>query len=129
MQQHNIPATGDEGTIQGVLDKDFPAWKDYIERQAKRSLNKLKIKEATQKATQAVLPIVKEPISQVSSNVSHGADGQTWVNNENTKNGVLKWWRHKSDFSEIMGFIRLFRTTYLKNVHTQNKWLFSALNS
>ena len=90
MQQHNIPATGDEGTIQGVLDKDFPAWKDYIERQAKRSLNKLKIKEATQKATQAVLPIVKEPISQVSSNVSHGADGQTWVNNENTKNGVLK---------------------------------------
>ena len=26
----------------------------------------------------------------------------------------------KNDFSEIMGFIRLFGTTYLKKVHTQN---------
>ena len=33
---------------------------------------------------------------------------------------VPKWWRHKNDFSEIMGSIRLFRTTYLKTVHTQN---------
>ena len=41
----------------------------------------------------------------------------------------LRWWRHKNDFSEIMGFIRLFGTTYLKKVHTQTEWLFSALNS
>ena len=32
---------------------------------------------------------------------------------------VLKLWHHKNDFSEIMGFIRLFRTTYLKKVHMQ----------
>ena len=30
----------------------------------------------------------------------------------------LKVWRHKSDFSEIIGFIRFFRTTYLKKVHS-----------
>ena len=35
-------------------------------------------------------------------------------------NRVLKWWRHKNDFSEIMGFIQLFGTTYLKKVHTRN---------
>ena len=34
-------------------------------------------------------------------------------------NRVLKWWRHKNDISEIMGFIQLIRTTYLKKVHTQ----------
>ena len=34
-------------------------------------------------------------------------------------NRVLKWWCHKNDFSEIMGFIWLFRTTYLKKVHRQ----------
>ena len=33
---------------------------------------------------------------------------------------VPKWWHHKNDFSEIMGFIQLFGTTYLKKVHTQN---------
>ena len=33
---------------------------------------------------------------------------------------VLNWWHHKNDSSEIMGFIHLFRTTYLKKVHTQN---------
>ena len=33
-------------------------------------------------------------------------------------NRVLKWWRHKNDFSEIMGFIRLFGRTYRKKVHT-----------
>ena len=33
---------------------------------------------------------------------------------------VLKWWRHKSDFSEIMGFIRFFGTSYLKKFHKQN---------
>ena len=33
---------------------------------------------------------------------------------------VPKWWRHKNDISEIMGFIRLFGTTYLKKVHKQN---------
>ena len=27
---------------------------------------------------------------------------------------------HKNDFVEIMGFIRWFRTTYLKKVHKQN---------
>ena len=43
-------------------------------------------------------------------------------------NRVLKWWRHEW-FSEIMGFIRLFRSTYLQKVHMQKKWLFSALNS
>ena len=43
-------------------------------------------------------------------------------------NKVLKWWHHKNDFSEIMGFIRLFGTTYLKTVHTHTQnW--SALNS
>ena len=33
-----------------------------------------------------------------------------------------------NDFAEIMSFIRLFGTTYLKKVHTQNNncWLFSA---
>ena len=31
----------------------------------------------------------------------------------------LKWWHHKNDFSEIMGFILFFWTTYLKIVHTQ----------
>ena len=34
-------------------------------------------------------------------------------------NRVLKWWRHENDFSKIMGFIRLFGTTYLKSFHTQ----------
>ena len=32
---------------------------------------------------------------------------------------VLRRWRFKNDFSEIMGFIRSFRTTYLKKVHKQ----------
>ena len=32
---------------------------------------------------------------------------------------VPKWWRHKKDFSEIMGFIQLFGRTYLKKVHMQ----------
>ena len=35
---------------------------------------------------------------------------------------VLKWWHHtKKDFSEIMGFIQLFRTSYLKKAQTQKK--------
>ena len=33
---------------------------------------------------------------------------------------VPKWWHHKNDFSEIMGFIQLFGTTYLTKVHMQN---------
>ena len=36
----------------------------------------------------------------------------------------------KNDFSEIMGSIRLFGTTYLEKVHMYaNYWLFSALSS
>ena len=42
----------------------------------------------------------------------------TWRHME-TKNRVLKWWRQKNNFSEIMGFIRLFGTTYLKKVGTR----------
>ena len=33
---------------------------------------------------------------------------------------VLKWY-HKNDLSEIMGFIRLFGTTYLIKAHSQKK--------
>ena len=49
---------------------------------------------------------------------------------------VLKWWRHKNDFSEIVCFIRLLRTTYLKKVRKQKSgslvqqtaeiWVFEA---
>ena len=43
---------------------------------------------------------------------------------------VLKWWRHKNDFWEIMSFIRLVRNNLSdKSSHAQKKWLFSALNS
>ena len=48
-------------------------------------------------------------------------------------NRILKWWHHKIDFSEIMGyFIQLFGTTYNvsdKSSHVKKKWLFCALNS
>ena len=36
-------------------------------------------------------------------------------------NRVWKWWRHKNDFSEVMGFIQLFNWNNLsgKNYHTR----------
>ena len=36
-----------------------------------------------------------------------------------TVNRVSKWWRHKHDFDEIMGFFQLFGTTCLNKVHMQ----------
>ena len=36
---------------------------------------------------------------------------------------VLKCWHHKNDFSEIVGFIRLFSSTYLKIFHTKKMTL------
>ena len=65
MQEHGIPASGDQGTIQGILDRDFPTWKDWIEKQAKKNLDKDKITRATQDASTAIVPLVKAPISQV----------------------------------------------------------------
>ena len=44
-------------------------------------------------------------------------------------NRVLKWWCHKKDFSEIMGFIRLFGTTYQKKACTQKLTLHAAESS
>ena len=52
--------------------------------------------------------------SILNNNLNKQRSKQDWYNR------VLKWWRRKNDFfSEIMGFIRLFGTTYLKNVHKQ----------
>lgn len=65
LQQHNVPAAEDEGTVQGILDKDFPDWKEFIEQQAKKKLNKMAINEASSAATTAILPLVKSPIQTV----------------------------------------------------------------
>lgn len=65
LQQHNVPAAEDEETVQGILDKDFPDWKEFIEQQAKKKLNKMAINEASSAATTAILPLVKSPIQTV----------------------------------------------------------------
>ena len=44
-------------------------------------------------------------------------------------NRVAKWWRHKNNFSEIMDFVQLFWTTYMRKVHIPRNWFFSAPNS
>ena len=60
-----IPAEGDLQALQDILDTDFPTWKEYIKAQAKKHLNKALVKEAATNATNAVLPIVKKPITEV----------------------------------------------------------------
>ncbi|EDO42668.1 predicted protein [Nematostella vectensis] len=62
LQQYNVPASTDKGTLQQLLDSDFPKWKEYIKQQAKKHLNTAMVKEAKENATKAVLPIVKQPI-------------------------------------------------------------------
>ena len=61
----SIPTADDKKTIKDILGKDFPTWKGYIIAQAKKHINKELVKEATTKATNAILPIVKQPIKQV----------------------------------------------------------------
>ena len=33
---------------------------------------------------------------------------QHWAMYKRLRNRVLKWWRHKNEISEIMGFVRIF---------------------
>ena len=40
-------------------------------------------------------------------------DFENWPLNTVPLNRVLKWWRHKNEISEIMGFVRIF---WKKNV-------------
>jgi len=64
LQKLGIPAEGDLQALQDILDTDFPTWKEYIKAQAKKHLNKALVKEAATNATNAVLPIVKKPITE-----------------------------------------------------------------
>ena len=70
------------------------------------------------------LLLVKLPISDrlslTSRVVAYGRFHSIWI----AQNWVVNWWHRKNTFSEIMGFIWLFRTTYLKQVHTPKKCLF-----
>ena len=71
----------------------------------------LRLRQMVQ-ANPAVLPQLLQQLGQSNPSLL-----QVW---SQQLNRVPKWWRHKNDFSEIMGFIQLFGTTYLKKVHLQN---------
>ena len=60
-----IPSEGDLRALRDILDADFPAWKEYIEAQVKRNLDKELAKEIKANVKNAVLPIVKKPIKEV----------------------------------------------------------------
>ena len=42
---------------------------------------------------------------------------------------VLKWWHHKNNFAEIMGFFNCSEQAIWKKFKHKKKWLFSALSS
>ena len=64
-QGHKVPREDDEDTIQDILNKNFPDWKEHIKEETKKHMNQMAVRAANTTAYQTVLATVRKPIKDV----------------------------------------------------------------
>ena len=113
--------TIDRKQVENLLKKEG----DYLVRESKTQPGQFVLSTRAQGQMRHFI-IQSTDVSLTFNNNNYNNNYYCYSNNSNSNsnsssnsNRVLKWWHHKSDFSEIMRFIRLFRTTFLKKLHTQ----------